>query len=275
MKKGCVFNIQRYSLNDGEGIRTVVFLKGCKLKCPWCCNPESLSFLPEIMKKNDICLKRAICSNYSNKCPSGALTLVGKYYTVDELVKEVKRDSLFFDCSGGGVTFSGGEVLWQHEFVTDALKIFHKQGIHTSIETCGNAPLDHLISLLPYTDEILFDLKILDKEQAETLLGANLDSILANFLYAAQSGKRLIARIPLIPQYTATEENLQKIIEFLKPLDQVQEIHLLPYHKYGIKKYEFLQIKYSLSNLPTLSELEVQNIFNKFNELNKKTIIGG
>ncbi len=275
MIKGCIFNIQRYSLNDGVGIRTVVFFKGCKLHCPWCCNPESLSFSPETMKKTDICLNRASCPKDPNLCPSGAFVEVGKYYTVDELVDEVKRDSIFFDTSGGGITFSGGEVLWQHQFVSIALQKLHNQGFHTAIETCGNAPREHLEAILPHVDEVLFDLKILDRDIAFNTLGANLEWILENFKYVANSGKKLIARIPLIPSFTATEENIKLIVEFLTPLENVSEVHLLPYHRYGIKKYEYLDMEYKIPTILPPSEEAVKAIAKKFEILNKKIIVGG
>lgn len=256
--KGLVFNIQRYSIHDGTGIRTVVFLKGCPLKCPWCANPES---------------RRAVTPTTWVK--NGQTEIIGEWLTVSEVVAEVLKDEIFFRTSGGGVTLSGGEVLMQTAFAQALLKAFYELGIHTAIETTGCYPKERLASLCPYLNEILFDLKLMDPEQSKKVIGADISTVKANFeLAIAQSDIEVIARIPLIPSYTVIPDNLIAIINYLHSLD-VKTVHLLPFHQYGSSKYDYLGWEYPLKDTPTLSVDALKVIQQMFEDAKLTPVLEG
>lgn len=248
-KKGLVFNIQRYSIHDGSGIRTIVFLKGCPLGCPWCANPESRGAVePVTWVKN------------------GKEEVVGEWKTVDEVVAEIMKDEIFFRASKGGVTISGGEVLMQHEFAGELLNELKDLGVHTAIETTGCFHKERLASLLPNLDQVLFDLKIMDQEKLSEVIGSNIELVKENFEMALQyEGVEVIPRIPLIPGYTATKENLLAIIEYLNSLN-ITEVHLLPFHQYGSSKYEYLSMPYELKDVEVLTKEEIEEIRQLFRE---------
>ncbi|GFZ32157.1 [formate-C-acetyltransferase]-activating enzyme [Clostridium zeae] len=279
MEKAIIFNIQRYSLHDGGGIRTVVFFKGCPLKCPWCSNPESQKFKLEIMRKPNLCIKCssescAKCNMSPDKCPTGALDYIGKEYTVEEVVNEVKKDIVFYDTSEGGVTLSGGEVLAQPKFVLALLKRLKEFSINTAIETSGQGDTEKLLELAKYLDLILFDLKIMDKEKAKDILGADIELIRSNMKELVLNNHEVIPRIPLIPGYTMEDDNISEIIAFVKELG-LKEIHILPFHQYGSKKYEYLGKDYSLLDIKPPSEEEVNAIKLKMEQEGLMVFIGG
>jgi pyruvate formate lyase activating enzyme len=174
-----IFNIQRYSLNDGQGIRTVVFFKGCPHRCPWCANPESISPRIETVRRESKCLHCAPCLRDAGECPSGAFELIGRDVTLDMLALEVMKDEVFFRTSGGGVTLSGGEVLMQAPFATRFLQQLRRWGVPCAIETAGDAPASRLLPLARCCDEVLFDLKIMDPQQAHKVIGMNQPRALA------------------------------------------------------------------------------------------------
>lgn len=234
-----IFNIQRYSLNDGAGIRTVVFFKGCPHRCPWCANPESMSPKIETVRRESKCLHCAPCLRDADECPSGAFERIGRDVTLDELEREVMKDDVFFRSSGGGVTLSGGEVLMQAPFATQLLKRLRRYGIHTAIETAGDAPLSRLLPLARQCDEVLFDLKIMDPEQARSVTAVNLPRVLGNLTQLVAEGINVIPRVPLIPGYTLTDANMASVLAFLLP-SGVRQLHLLPFHSYGEPKYRLL-----------------------------------
>lgn len=272
--KALILNIQRYSLHDGTGIRTIVFFKGCPLKCPWCSNPEAISFEPQIVKMESKCIHCKHCSLDVTECPSGAITEFGKYMTVEEVVAEVQKDMVFYRTSKGGVTLSGGEVLYQSAFASELLKNLKALGINTAIETSGQGNTKALIELASYLDLILFDLKIMDKEKSKLLLGADVELIKNNFKLLVKMNKKVIPRVPLIPGYTTDDENINEIINFVKSLN-LSEIHLLPFHQYGSNKYKLLKVDYNLSDVsafPTESIDKIASIM-RYNCLN--VIIGG
>lgn len=239
-KKGLVFNIQRYSIHDGGGIRTIIFLKGCPLACPWCANPESRGPVePVKWVKN------------------GKEETVGEWKTVDEVMEEIMKDEIFFRSSKGGVTLSGGEVLMQYEFAGEILDELKNFGIHTAIETTGCFKRERLESLLPNVDQVLFDLKIMDPKLLRGVIGSNIDIVKDNFEMALQyEGVEVIPRIPLIPGFTAKTENLLAIIEYLNSLG-VSEVHLLPFHQYGSSKYEYLGLPYEFKDVQVFTKVEV------------------
>ncbi|MBL1229808.1 glycyl-radical enzyme activating protein [Enterococcus sp. BWB1-3] len=242
--KGLLFNIQRYSIHDGGGIRTIVFLKGCPLACPWCSNPESrLAVQPTSWVKN------------------GKKETVGKWYDVETVVNEVLKDEIFYRTSGGGVTLSGGEVLMQADFAAELLAELHDLGIHTAIETTGCFPVDRLAKLLPYLDQVLFDLKLMNAADAKRVIGLDVNTIKENFELAAAYRDEidLIPRVPLIPGYTAVQNNLLEIIDYLNRLD-IKEVHLLPFHQYGSSKYEYLGWNYEMKDSEPLSKKTITEI---------------
>ncbi|MBS7577813.1 radical SAM protein [Enterococcus sp. MMGLQ5-2] len=256
--KGLVFNIQRYSIHDGTGIRTVIFLKGCPLKCPWCANPES---------------QKAVTPTQWLK--NGKIEIIGEWLTVSEVVEEVLKDEIFFRTSGGGVTLSGGEVLTQSVFAQALLREFYELGIHTAIETTGCYSKERLASLCPYLNEILFDLKLMDSEQSKRVIGADINLVKANFeLAIGQSEIAVIPRIPLIPSYTVKPDNLIAIIDYLKSLD-VKRVHLLPFHQYGSSKYDYLGWDYQLKELPTLLADSLKAIQQMFEAAKLTTVMEG
>ncbi|MGX6979623.1 glycyl-radical enzyme activating protein [Vagococcus elongatus] len=247
MQKGLVFNIQRYSIHDGGGIRTIVFLKGCPLACPWCSNPESRKAVEPVQW-----------------IKNGKKEIIGEWKTSAEVIDEVLKDEIFYRTSGGGVTLSGGEVLMQHLFAKEVLSELHYLGINTAIETTGCFEKERLESLLPFTDEVLFDIKILDMTQAKKVIGINLKNMKENFEMALQfPGVKVTPRIPLIPDYTATEENIEMIINYFKNFD-IKEVHLLPFHQYGSSKYDYLGWEYLLKDMETLSDTEIDQIKKRF-----------
>lgn len=271
---GRVVNIQRYSLNDGEGIRTVVFFKGCPLKCPWCANPESRSLKKINVRRESKCLKCSICAEDVNECPSGAFEEVGNDMTLDEIMKEIEKDDLFFHTSGGGVTLSGGEILVQAPFVIALLKRLKALGYRTAIETSGHGNQGQLLKLAALCDEVLFDFKIMSPKLAKQVTGINLKLVLDNFKQLIEMGVNVIPRLPLIPGYTLNILNIDKILRFLSPYG-LDEIHLLPFHQYGANKYDTFKLEYSLKDVPVPTKGEIDFISHHVQAHGYKVTIGG
>jgi len=262
--KGTLFDIQHYAVHDGPGIRTLVFLKGCPLKCAWCCNPESQSFSKQLRyaafkctscyscievcpyhsakKKDDkVVFDFSICLACEKKtcvenCNSEALMRCGSTYAADEVVAIVKKDIDFYWNSGGGVTFTGGEPLSQAEFLKVMLQGCKEANIHTAIETCGYGTPEDVESIIPYTDMFLFDLKIIDPENHKKYTGRSNEIILENLRRISASGKAVIVRLPLIPGVTDTKENIEQIAEVAIKAG-IKEIDLEPYNPLGEEKY--------------------------------------
>jgi len=272
--EGRVFNIQRYSLNDGTGIRTVVFFKGCPLTCPWCSNPESRSHEIEYVIRAGKCIHCEICLKTVEDCPSGAYEQIGKDMTVDEVVKELKKDSVFYFSSNGGVTLSGGEVLAQAPFAIELLTRLKSIGIRTAIETAGFGGRKPLLKLAALCNEVLYDFKIMDADKAKEVIGVDLKVVLDNFKALVDAGVKVIPRIPLIPGYTMSESNLDKILEFLKPFN-LDELHLLPFHQFGAGKYENLKMDYKLKDVLPPEEHEIEEYKKRCELQGYKVIIGG
>ncbi|MGH4138736.1 [formate-C-acetyltransferase]-activating enzyme [Clostridium sp.] len=272
--KACILNIQRYSLHDGDGIRTIVFFKGCPLKCPWCSNPESISFEPQTVKMESKCIHCDHCSFDVDECPTGAITQFGKYMTVEDVVTEVQKDMIFYRTSSGGVTLSGGEVLSQSAFAIELLKQLKSLGINTAIETSGQGNTQSLIELAAYLDLILFDLKIMNKEKAKLILGSNINLIQNNIRTLVKLNKKVIPRVPLIPGYTTDDENINEIINFVKSLN-LTEIHILPFHQYGSNKYKLLNQDYKLKNIEILTPESIEKIANVMRDNGLNVVVGG
>jgi len=244
-----IFNIQRYSLNDGQGIRTVVFFKGCPHTCPWCANPETV-------RRESKCLHCAPCLRDADECPSGAFERIGRDITLDELEREVLKDDIFFRTSGGGVTLSGGEVLMQAPFATRFLQRLRRLRIQCAIETAGDAPASRLLPLAKVCDEVLFDLKIMDVVQAREVVNMNLPRVLENLRLLVSEGIHVIPRLPLIPGFTLSTENLQRALTLLTS-SGIKQVHLLPFHQYGEPKYRLLGQQWSMKDVPAPSAQEV------------------
>jgi pyruvate formate lyase activating enzyme len=264
--QGMVFNIQRYSIQDGPGIRTTVFLKGCPLRCEWCSNPESQNPHPEILFRSTQCQKRGACADACDvgaitrvdgiplldrsactlcmdcveACPSGALEISGRRMSVDEVVEECCRDELFYTNSGGGVTLSGGEPLFQPEFSKLVLEACQERSIHTALDTSGHATWQIMKTVLEYTDLVLFDLKHLSPERHLEGTRATNDLILENLRKTLESKEASVwIRIPVIPGYNDDGPYLQELALALAEM-RAEKVSLLGHHRWGESKYEAL-----------------------------------
>ena len=286
---GIVLNIQRYCSHDGPGIRTTVFLKGCSLRCKWCANPESIRPKPELSydpkkctgKQCSLCLKAPfpegafyfgedkdepvkvnwqlamdVDESHVSLCPTGALEMYGKRMTVDEVLDEVEKDSSFYRNTGGGMTISGGEVMLQPDFAAALLKGAHDRGFNTAVETACNAPWSFLGKVLPHVDTMLHDHKLTIPERHKKWTGVSNERILANFKRAYETFPDIdfIARTPLIPGVNADEEHIRAVLAFIRPYKNVIDYELLPYHRFGLAKYEYLGKVYELDDYKTPSE---------------------
>jgi pyruvate formate lyase activating enzyme len=283
---GTLFNIQRFSIQDGPGIRTLIFLKGCPLRCLWCCNPESQSAKLDLIYKKDKCLScyRCIdvcpddaiskglqgkividrdlcthCGECAKECYVGALEMVGEKKTVDEVMNEIMKDITMFRNSGGGVTLSGGEVTTQPDFAAAILKECKLIGIHTAIETCGFTVWGAFEMILPYTDLFLFDLKQMNADKHKELTGQSNEVIIENFKRIKQAGKQIIARIPLIPGLNTSSSNIEELGVFLQE-NKIDDVHLLPYHQLGVNKYTNLDREYKLNSVSTNLDEDLDKI---------------
>lgn len=262
---GTVFNIQRFSLFDGPGVRTVVFLKGCPLRCIWCHNPEGLSALPQIMYSPDLCIGCMSCSvcekglhenvsgmhSYNREgctscgecasaCPSSALSVAGYKASVEDVMKEILKDRMFFG-DDGGVTFSGGEPLLQHEFLTELLKAAKEEGLTTAVETSGYADRDALIKAARYTDLFLYDYKITGEENHVRYCGVSNRKILDNLALLDELNANVVLRCPIITGINDNEEHVKTIGEISKH-SCVMHTELEPYHKLGVSKRDQLSM---------------------------------
>lgn len=269
-----IFNIQRYSLNDGQGIRTVVFFKGCPHTCPWCANPESISPRIETVRRESKCLHCAPCLRDADECPSGAFERIGRDITLDALEREVMKDDIFFRTSGGGVTLSGGEVLMQAPFATRFLQRLRRNGIQCAIETAGDAPAGRLLPLAMLCDEVLFDLKIMDERQAREVVNMNLSRVLENLQLLVHEGINVIPRLPLIPGFTLSVANMQRALTLLSSLD-IKQVHLLPFHQYGEPKYRLLGQSWSMKDVPAPSAQEVAALRKMAEDAGFQVTVGG
>ncbi|MDY3371668.1 MAG: glycyl-radical enzyme activating protein [Terrisporobacter othiniensis] len=296
---GTVFDMQRFSLHDGPGIRTIVFLKGCPLHCRWCSNPESQNNSPIVMYKKSDCFKcgRCIsvckvgaisfdnethinrekctgCGECTNVCPSGALVLKGKTMTIQQAIKELKKDATIFRRSNGGVTLSGGEPLVQHEFASQLLLACKSQGWSTAIETTGFGSSEAIEKVIPYVDTVLLDIKHIDPYTHKKFTGISNEVILKNAKRISQITKTVV-RVPIIPGFNYSYKDIEDIAKFVKTLNNVDTIHLLPYHTFGENKYDLLGIEYTLDGLKRLSKEDLNEHKKIVESYGIKCIIGG
>ena len=239
---GRIFDIQKFSVHDGPGIRTIVFLKGCALRCRWCCNPESQSYEIQTMMQN------------------GKPKTIGRDVTVEEVLRTVKQDLPYYRRSGGGMTLSGGEMLCQSDFAYALLRGAKESAINTAVETTGFAPYEKIEKLLPYIDTVLMDIKHIDAAKHKQFTTQSNELILENAVKIAKNAKKLIIRVPVIPTFNDTEEEIGAIAYFASQLDGVDEINLLPYHRFGKDKYDGLGREYLMGDLPSPTDEKMQRL---------------
>jgi len=267
-QRGIIFNIQRFAIHDGPGIRTTVFFKGCPLRCWWCHNPESHKIIPE---KFDGCnLRRGFDQSFSMDKDE-----VGKEISVDELMYEIIKDRVFYEESNGGVTFSGGEPLMQPEFLSELLKACKEKGIHTSVDTSGYASTEIINKVADHADLFLYDLKLMNDEDHQKYTGVSNQIILRNLIELDRLGKKIIIRIPVVPKLTDLNENLFAIRGFISYLNNIVEVNLLPYHRAGEGKYEKYGRENKMNDTPSPEINNMENILQIFNESKLKVKIGG
>ncbi len=295
-----VFDVQRYSLHDGPGIRTIIFLKGCPLRCLWCCNPESQETHVEVEFHKDSCRRcgrcAAVCEKHAmttvdgipkidrvnclscgrcvKECPHGALRKVGQQMETREIMRQINADRAYFRRSGGGVTLSGGEPLMWIGFCEKLLRDCYDLNINTAVETTGCVPTEDLERVLNYVDVFLYDIKSIDDTLHRKLTGTSNGLILKNIKYLRERGKNVIMRIPLIPKHNFIRKELAEMLALADEIG-IREINLMPYHNLGEEKYERLSREYSLKGLEALKfsdDMEAQigqynDIFEKYDDI--------
>lgn len=279
---GTIFDIKRFAVHDGQGLRTTLFLKGCPLRCPWCQNPEGLdnrSMVWHLFSKCigcqtcvQVCPERALteagridytrctaCGTCVQACPAGAMELVGKTVSSEEAAQMLLRDRVFYE-NGGGVTLSGGEVLLQWQFAREVLAICHDAGMDTAIETSLFAPRSVIEQFLDVTDHFIIDIKLLDSGMHKDIIGVDNTQILENYRFLAEKGADILVRTPLIPGYTDSQENIRSIAQFVYQTDPCANYELLNFNPLCRSKYEALDRPYPVSGDP-LSEEQIRQLY--------------
>lgn len=264
--KGLIFNIKRYAIHDGPGIRVTVFMKGCPLGCWWCHNPEGIASEPEkVINKNRVGERE-----FQN------LETVGRYYSVNELMEIIRRERIFIEKSSGGVTFSGGEPLLQADFLKEALSACREAGFHTAVDTSGFSPAETLRKILPVTNLFLFDLKHLDPVKHQLYTGVSNDMILSNLDLIISHGSDLMLRIPVIPGYNDSEQDMDHLRNFIgKKNGSIKMISLLPYHKTGSSKYLKFKRVNRMGDTKQPDQSRMRQLRDYFSETGIRVKIGG
>lgn len=301
MQSGLVFNIQRYCLQDGPGIRTTVFLKGCPLSCSWCHNPEGIVPEAEIAVVESRCVvcgecRRAcrfggslpgegalqtrselctLCGDCAGACPTGARQFTGREMTVGEIMREVVRDRIFYEDSQGGVTFSGGEPLMQVRFLRELLEACRTEGISSAVDTCGYAGAEDLLGIAPITGLFLYDLKFMDDVKHRQYTGVSNALILNNLKALGSIHGNIWLRIPLIPDVTDGEADLEALARFAASVRGVRKVNLLPYHRTGLQKFRRLGRTYELDGVQTPSPELMERVLRKFSAAGINAVAGG
>ncbi|KOM97814.1 glycyl radical-activating protein [Clostridium botulinum] len=291
-RKARIFNIQKYNMYDGDGIRTLVFFQGCPLRCKWCANPEGLEKKYRVMLKSNLCVNCGACVSacpvgihtISNKtlkhevnrdidcigcgkckeaCLKSAISIVGEEKTISELLKIVEEDRTFYEMSGGGVTLGGGEVLMQPEAATSLLMACKQEGINTAIETCGYTKLETILKVAEFVDLFLFDIKNINSNRHHELTGVRNERILENLQELLKNKYNVKIRMPLLKGINDSQDEIEKTMEFLLPYKDYKNfkgIDLLPYHKMGVNKYNQLGMEYPIKDDPSLKNEDLDRI---------------
>ncbi|MGL4697273.1 choline TMA-lyase-activating enzyme [Enterococcus larvae] len=296
-RKARIFNIQKYSIYDGPGIRTLFFFKGCPLRCKWCSNPESIEKKHQVMFQKKLCIDCGACvkvcplqvhkmdpevGHYIDRsincggcracekvCPKNAFTISGEDKLISELLEVAIEDIPFYQTSGGGVTLGGGEVTMQPEFAANLLMECKNAGIHTAIETCGHAPMKSLVKIAEFCDLFLFDLKHIDSKKHQELTGVRNERILENMEELLRKRYNVKVRMPLMKGLNNDPDTIRRTIEFLMPHKEkrnFQGIDLLPYHKLGVNKYDQLDRIYPITQDLSMSEEDLDRIEEQISE---------
>lgn len=301
MPSGWIFNTQRFSVHDGPGIRTTVFLKGCPLACVWCHNPEGIASGPELALSPKRCIACGecvavcpeglpvpgaspqpgsegsclVCGACAETCPSQARQVAGRRASVDEVIAEILKDRIFFEQSGGGATFSGGEPLWQPQFLSSLLAACKSEGIRTAVDTSGLAPWKDLESIAAITDLFLYDIKHLDDEVHRRYTGASNLQILSNLQRLGALGSRIWVRVPVIPGFNDAPSHLRAIGHLAAGIDGVERVCLLPYHPLGEDKLRRQGREAVLAIVDRPSDAQMQNLADQVAASGVTTWLGG
>lgn len=256
--EGMIFDIQRFSVHDGPGIRTTVFMKGCSLRCGWCHNPEGLRMEPQVQFFREHCIGCGRCGGQrelenAHRCPAGALKRVGQSVTPEDLLEQVLADFDFYG-SEGGVTFSGGECLLQAPFVKHMLQLLKAQGVTTAVDTCGNVPWEHIEMVLPYCDTWLYDIKCADPERHRRYTGSDNSRILKNLEKLGSTGANIWIRVPVIPDFNDDHAEMEHIAQIAASIPGVSQVTLMPYHTLGKSKYATLGLPPGYDTDKTVSQ---------------------
>jgi pyruvate formate lyase activating enzyme len=265
--EGLIFSVKRYSVHDGPGIRITFFMKGCPLNCIWCHNPEGISPFPETVLRTNRIGNREFISDEA----------AGKYYSVESVLEIIEKEKVFMKHSNGGVTFSGGEPLYQFDFLLNILKACKESKYHTAVDTSGYSSEENYRAIMPFTDLFLFDLKHLDDSKHLELTGVSNAMILRNFEFLTKSGKDIMIRIPVIPGYNDDRKHMEQLRDYISvnKTTSVKKINLLPFHKIGASKYKRFNIPYKMGGVEPPDKEKMQSLKEFFMETGIKVKIGG
>ena len=265
--QGLIFNIKRYSIHDGPGIRVTFFMKGCPLSCWWCHNPEGISPVPEMVEQVYRIGEKEFRETEE----------AGKYYSVDDILGILEKERVFISESKGGVTFSGGEPLHQNEFLPEALEACRVNGYHTAVDTSGYSQPDNFRAIIPFTSLFLFDIKHLDDAKHMSCSGVSNLLIISNFRLILDSGSDMYVRIPVIPGYNDDNDHLERLKSFIieHKTENLKRISLLPFHKIGSSKYRRFNIPYRMGDIKPPSRERMNELQKYFSDTGIKVKIGG